>query len=385
MKLNKGLSLYLVGMLFPFIFVLLFLIPTSGFAQDLKGEKIAALEKVDVPVWEIGDTWVYQRADQKTWELKVARIEGNLYIVESSLINNSIAFDRNTLEPKFSIDQAGNRSATRIPFIDFPLYAGKTWNQVVVASSLSDANISREFTCLSHENVKVISGSFNALKIKLKATGAKESRSIGREAYLWYSPEVKNIIKVEFKKATDRPALRDHELISFRLKHKQISSETSEKGEYRETTDKFFYLIENGSKMIRENDFEKVFSLIRELPPEKKGDFRIRVIENFANLKAYLITKKREYGKAWQVYYKTMCYSGDKTATPILVDLLKDSDPYMRAFTSRALGYLGDQTALEAVRRVATSDPNSKVRSRAKDAYKQLSGGEPPKGPFKEN
>jgi hypothetical protein len=385
MKLNKGLSLYLVGMLFPFIFVLLFLIPPSGFAQDVRREKIAALEKVDVPVWEIGDTWIYQRADQKTWELRVVRIEGDLYIAENSFINNSIAFDKNTLEPKFIIDQKGDRSATRIPFIDFPLYVGKKWNQVVVVSSSTGTNIFREFTCLSHENVKVLSGSFNALSIKLKATGTKESRSIDTEACIWYSPEVKNIIKLEFKKTGNRPALRDYELISFRLKHKPLVSETLEKRETSETVDKFSYLVENGSKMIRENDFEKVFGLIRELPPEKKGDFRIKVIENSANLKAYLITKKREYGKAWQVYYKTMCYSGDKTATPILVDLLKDSDPYMRGFTARALGYLGDQTALEALRRVATSDPNSKVRSRAKDAYKQLSGGNPLKGPFKED
>ena len=141
-----------------------------------------------------------------------------------------------------------------------------------------------------------------------------------------------------------------------------------------EVSEKFSYLIENGGKMIRENDFEKVFGIIRELPPEKKADFKIRVIENFAYLKGYLVIQKDEYGKKWQVDYKPLVYTGDKSATPILIDLLKDKDPYMRAFAARALGYLGDHSALEELERVATKDENSKVKSRAKEAYYKISG-----------
>ena len=149
--------------------------------------------------------------------------------------------------------------------------------------------------------------------------------------------------------------------------------------------DKFTFLIENGARMIRENEIEKVFNLIAELSPEKRGDFRVRVIENFVNLKAYLISKRKEYGKKWQVDYKHMVYTGNKIATPILADLLKDGDPYIRAFTARALGYLGDQRALEEVKKVADHDPNSKVRSRAQWAYEHISGGKIPQGPLKED
>ncbi len=145
-------------------------------------------------------------------------------------------------------------------------------------------------------------------------------------------------------------------------------------GEVKEISNKFSDLIENGSRMIRENEFEKVFGMIRELPPERKVDFRVRVIENFANLKAYLVSKNEGHGKKWQGDYKPMCYSLIKTATPILVDLLKDDDPYIRAFTARALGYLGDQTCMESLERVATLDPNPKVRSRAREAYDRLFG-----------
>lgn len=142
----------------------------------------------------------------------------------------------------------------------------------------------------------------------------------------------------------------------------------------QETPEKFSFLIENGSRMIRENELEKVLNMIEELPPFRKTDFRVRVLENFAYLKGYLVTKKKEYGKKWQEDYKSLCYTKDKSATSILIDLLKDKDPYIRAFTARALGFLGDQTAIEPIREVATRDPNQKVRSRAREAYKRITG-----------
>jgi HEAT repeat protein len=149
----------------------------------------------------------------------------------------------------------------------------------------------------------------------------------------------------------------------------------------KETLDKFSNLIENGARMIRENEIEKVFNLIEDLPQEKRGDFRVRVIKNFANLKAYLISKNKEYGKKWQEDYKPLCFTGDKTATSILIDLLRDNDPYMRAFTLRALGFLGDQTALEPIKNLANQDPNEKVRLRAREAFKRITGYDLPRSP----
>lgn len=155
--------------------------------------------------------------------------------------------------------------------------------------------------------------------------------------------------------------------------------------EGKEIQDPFTYLIENGSRMIRENEVEKIFQLIDRLPPEKRADFRIRVIENFTSLKAYLLTKRKEFGKKWQSDYKPMVYTGNKSAIPILIDLLKDQDPYIRAFTVRALAYLGDQSVLETLKQLSQTDPNSKVRSRAKWAYEHLSGGKLPKEDLKED
>lgn len=140
-------------------------------------------------------------------------------------------------------------------------------------------------------------------------------------------------------------------------------------------SDTFTYLIENGARMIRENQFEKVLDMVGELPPEKKGDFRVKALENSTYLKGYVVTKNKVYGKKWEVSYKSLIYSTDKSATPILVELLRDDNLYVRAFTAKALGFIGDRRALEELKKVAEKDKSSRVRSRAKWAYEQISGG----------
>lgn len=87
---------------------------------------------------------------------------------------------------------------------------------------------------------------------------------------------------------------------------------------------------------------EKVLDLIGELIVGKKSDFRIRAIENFAYLEGYLMKKKKEYGQKWKVDHKP-------------------------------------------IKKVAESDPNQKVKSRAKKAYEMISGGELPKEPIKDD
>lgn len=156
------------------------------------------------------------------------------------------------------------------------------------------------------------------------------------------------------------------------------------KGEGKEGADKFSYLIENGVRMLRENEFEKVLDMIGELPLEKKGDSSIRALESTAYLKGYLLAKKKVYEKKWEASYKALIYSTGKSATPILVELLGDDNLYVRAFTAKALGFIGDKRALDELKRVSEKDKSSRVKSRAKWAYEQISGGKIPKGPVEE-
>jgi len=141
--------------------------------------------------------------------------------------------------------------------------------------------------------------------------------------------------------------------------------------------DKFTSLIENGAKMIRENQVDEVVDMLRELPLEKKSDIRIKVIENFANLKGYVMTKRREYAERWKLSYKSVILSGDKSTTPILVELLKDENHYVRDYAAAALGYMGDERALEELQRVSDQDEKGKVRKRAQWAHDQISAKNP--------
>jgi len=154
-----------------------------------------------------------------------------------------------------------------------------------------------------------------------------------------------------------------------------LSTESGNTQAEKEASDKFTSLIENGPRMIRENEFEKVLDIVGELTSEEKGDFRIKALENSAYLKGYVVTKNKVYGKKWEVSYKSLIYSTNKSATPILVELLGDDDLYVRAFTAKALGFIGDKRALDELKRVAEKDKSSRVRSRAKWAYEQISGG----------
>ncbi len=171
----------------------------------------------------------------------------------------------------------------------------------------------------------------------------------------------------------DLKLLGIHFLVIFLSLLLSPQSSTGQTG--KEASDKFTSLIENGARMIRENEFEKVLDIVGELTSAEKRDFRIIALENSAYLKGYVVTKNKVYGKKWEVSYKSLIYSTDKSATPILVELLKDDDLYVRAFTAKALGFIGDKRALDELKRVAEKDKSSRVRSRAKWAYEQIYGG----------
>ncbi len=144
--------------------------------------------------------------------------------------------------------------------------------------------------------------------------------------------------------------------------------------EDKQDPEKFIYFLENGARMIRENEFEKILDMIGELPSAKKSDHRVKALESSAYLKGYVVKKNKVYAKKWEVSYKSLIYSTDKSATPILVELLGDDNLYMRAFTAKALGFIGDKRALDELKRVAEKDKSSRVRSRARWAYEQISG-----------
>jgi len=191
-------------------------------------------EKWGAPVWNIGDTWRFSQEDKKSWEIKVIQVEESLYIIADSITSALCAYDKNRLSLKFYIDRSGKRTKPSdsfityptgaIVYLDFPLLLGKKWTRTVTltpARGLSlKTNFLEEFECISLEKLTVSAGTFETIKIKLKSTTV--SRMSSGVAYIWYSPELKSLIKMIFEKSTHWSSNRqNYELISFDLKEKQ--------------------------------------------------------------------------------------------------------------------------------------------------------------------
>ena len=70
--------------------------------------------------------------------------------------------------------------------------------------------------------------------------------------------------------------------------------------------------------------------------------------------------KKKELGKKWQSDYKAMLYTGNKSATPILIDLLKDRRPLYEGVYREGPWVLRGSKSPGGVKKVADADPNPK-------------------------
>jgi len=196
------------------------------------------IPQLNAPAWNIADIWIFQQEDRKSWINKVIKVEDDHYVVEDSSKGDFVAYDKNTLNLKFYIGKEGKRIKPTDTFItmptaafiylNFPLHLGKKWTRTVTTTparrSSIPTNFLEEFECISWEKVTVSAGTFETIKIKLKST-IMSSRMSSGVAYIWYSPELKSPIKINFEKSLFwSPERQNYELISFNLKEKQPPS-----------------------------------------------------------------------------------------------------------------------------------------------------------------
>jgi hypothetical protein len=134
------------------------------------------------------------------------------------------------------------------------------------------------------------------------------------------------------------------------------------------------FLIQNGSKLIAEGDYNRVLDLIKDLPEKARNNVQMRTLECFANLKGWVMNKDQVCKTNWWALRTELIKLGDNEATPMLVIFLRDKDPYLRLYAAELLSHIGDKRALKDLREVGESDGNSQVRKNAKWAYEQISG-----------
>ncbi len=189
-----------------------------------KTEKPATL-KPDAPIWSINDSWGYVNAEGKAWETRVVKIEGNFFIVKNTSDDSLLGIDKGTLQAKIYITAKGKmtRDTELGDFqFKFPLDINKEWNQMITAvSPLSHVpgNFSNSYRVIASEDITVRAGTFKAFKIELKQVHVSGMRAdmSSKHAYIWYSPEIKKEVKVQYEGYGWGNKAKSYELTSHKL------------------------------------------------------------------------------------------------------------------------------------------------------------------------
>jgi len=191
------------------------------------------LGKTGVPVWDVGDTWTYIYPNKRQWRFIVEKVEGNFYIADVGF-TEKYCFNKKNLEIKHFVNPQGkkvypiNENLLFGIYLDPPIYVGKKWGKVVSGQSSSRTSLDylHEFKVISFEDISVPVGELRAFKIEFKRNNvAREGEFV--KHYIWYSPEVKNIVKYSLSeiRGTWTMGLSDYELVSYNLVRKQDDEE----------------------------------------------------------------------------------------------------------------------------------------------------------------
>jgi len=181
-------------------------------------------DKVEAPVWNVGDKWVLSddvvitiaNADQDSYTVKYQTARGDLtFICEKSTLNRSYFMGR---DKRIKYEGRNKR------LFNFPLDIGKTWKDQYMTKSTAlgsqETTYLETFTVLGWEEVAVQAGKFKALKLEYKqeTVGQTGSRPKEGKVWYWYSPDVKYMVKCQYEKNDYWDRVNDWELTSFKLK-----------------------------------------------------------------------------------------------------------------------------------------------------------------------
>ena len=185
---------------------------------------VCGQNKVEAPVWNIGDKWnltgdvtiTVVSADESSYGVKYFTAGGeSILICEKPSLNRIYAMEKNR---RIKYEGRNRR------LFNFPLDIGKSWkdNYVVKPAALGEQEKAylETFTVLGWEDVEVQAGKIKALKIEYKQELIEQPTGrpkVGKVWY-WYSPDVKYMVKCQYEKGDYWFASYDWELTSFQFK-----------------------------------------------------------------------------------------------------------------------------------------------------------------------
>ena len=193
---------------------------------------VSAQEKVERPIWNVGDKWVYQQEGF----MEVVGIDINGYVVKFSggifqeSQTGTAIFSTSNLNILYLVKgtKLQEYTETRRRLFDFPLTVGNEWKDTFWRRV---AQHTETFSVVGWEEIEVRAGKFRALKLEYKldvdVTGAIRygAMPVGPRGIVgyWYSPEIKNIVKCKHQEGfmegpNDFRVRPDWEFVSFQLK-----------------------------------------------------------------------------------------------------------------------------------------------------------------------
>jgi tetratricopeptide (TPR) repeat protein len=182
--------------------------------------QIFAQEKVDAPIWNVGDKWTFTRGTT----MEVVAADENSYSVIFSGSKTLTIFDKSTLNRKYIIEEDKRQEfkGSWKRALNFPLIVGKVWKDKFSSRATRSGMFDAEnryfetFKVLGFEDVKVEAGIFKAVKIEYSQEGFSSGGQIWKgKAWFWYAPEAKYIVKCQYDKNPVWTGIYDWELTTF--------------------------------------------------------------------------------------------------------------------------------------------------------------------------
>ena len=192
-----------------------------------------AQEKVDAPVWNVGDKWIFSNkgtievinADQNSYVLKFS----DDITIDQRWGVNTIVFKKDTLYRIYFLegDKRNKYTMSKRRIFNFPLSPGKQWKDVFTATPVvnpryGDLDYDESFRVLGWEDIEVQAGKFKAIKLEV-TTGhdaQKGASAFESVTEYWYSPEIKYFVKCQYDPFTESifPQIVSWELTDFKVK-----------------------------------------------------------------------------------------------------------------------------------------------------------------------
>ena len=201
---------------------------------------VSAQEKIDAPLWNVGDKWVFTLGN-----MEVVNADPNSYSVNFSndtcILENqgfkAILFAKSNLNRVGTLEGGKRKEYTtglrRI--LNFPLSIGTQWKDEYSGKKLGELlgfseSYTETFTVSGWEDLEIKAGKFRAIRLDYQqVTTNSPSRYASvpfeRKSVFWYSPAAKYFIKCQYDKSYP-DVIKDWEMVSFKGKKQSAFKRT---------------------------------------------------------------------------------------------------------------------------------------------------------------